>query len=75
MVKMIGPQHPAEQHSIQQQLEQKKLATQQMELQLRIIAVENACKAAKPGECLGDTLARIDALSGYLYTGKTNGAE
>lgn len=69
MVKMIGAgQGP----DLQEQLEQRKLATQQMELQLRIIAVENACKCAKPGEDPKTTLERVNALSGYLYTGLVN---
>jgi len=51
-------------------LEEKRAAIQQMELQLRIIAVQAATNCAKPGEPTKTTLERVSALSGYLYSGK-----
>ncbi len=46
-----------------------KTEAQQMELQLRIIAVQTAMAAAKPGEPVKDTMERVGALSGYLFSG------
>jgi len=64
---MMSPQQPG---TIADNLEARKQASQTMEIQLRIIAVEAAVKVAKPGESPKETLARVAAISGYLYTGK-----
>jgi hypothetical protein len=60
----------ADNNNIANQLQEKQAAAQQMELQLRIIAVQAATACAKPGEETQKTLERVQALSGYLYSGK-----